>query len=48
MRMPGMPGMGAMPGLGGGNPFAGMGGGSGNADMDMLRAMEQQMKGKKF
>ena len=48
MRMPGMPGMGAMPGFGGGNPFAGMGGGSGNADMDMLRAMEQQMKGKKF
>ncbi len=47
-----VPGMGGMPGMGnlgalmggrGGNPFAGMGG-SGNADMDMLRAMEQQMK----
>lgn len=50
MRMPGIPGMGNMGALGGmgGNPFAGMGGGSGNADMDMLRAMEQQMKGKKF
>lgn len=49
MRMPGIPGMGNMGALGGmgGNPFAGMGG-SGNADMDMLRAMEQQMKGKKF
>lgn len=50
MRMPGIPGMGNMGALGGmgGNPFAGMGGSSGNADMDMLRAMEQQMKGKKF
>ena len=50
MRMPGMPGMGGANPFGGmgGNPFAGMGGGSGNADMDMLRAMEQQMKGKKF
>lgn len=49
MRMPGIPGMGNMGALGGmgGNPFAGMGS-SGNADMDMLRAMEQQMKGKKF
>lgn len=49
MRMPGIPGMGNMGALGGmgGNPFARMGG-SGNADMDMLRAMEQQMKGKKF
>ncbi|MBM6941548.1 signal recognition particle protein [Collinsella intestinalis] len=43
MRMPSIPGMGAM----GGNPFGGMGGGKGS-DMDMLRAMEQQMKGKKF
>ncbi|HJG36322.1 signal recognition particle protein [Enorma phocaeensis] len=43
MRMPGMPGMGGMPGFGGGNPFGGMGSGS---DMDMLRAMEQQMKRK--
>ncbi|WP_102372032.1 signal recognition particle protein [Enorma phocaeensis] len=41
--MPGMPGMGGMPGFGGGNPFGGMGSGS---DMDMLRAMEQQMKRK--
>ena len=41
--MPGMPGMGGMPGFGGGNPFSGMGSGS---DMDMLRAMEQQMKRK--
>ena len=41
--MPGIPGMGSMPGMGG-NPFGGMGGGS---DMDMLRAMEQQMKGNK-
>lgn len=50
MRMPGIPGMGNMGALGGmgGNPFAGMGGSSGNADMDMLRTMEQQMKGKKF
>ena len=50
MRMPGIPGMGGANPFGGmgGNPFAGMGGGSGNADMDMLRAMEQQMKGKKF
>ena len=50
MRMPGIPGMGNMGALGGmgGNPFAGMGGSSGNADMDMLHAMEQQMKGKKF
>ena len=50
MRMPGIPGMGNMGALGGmgGNPFAGMGGSSGNADMDMFRAMEQQMKGKKF
>ena len=49
MRMPGIPGLGNMGALGGmgGNPFAGMGS-SGNADMDMLRAMEQQMKGKKF
>lgn len=50
MRMPGILGMGNMGALGGmgGNPFAGMGGSSGNSDMDMLRAMEQQMKGKKF
>ena len=44
--MPGMPGMGhlgQMMGGMGGNPFGAMGG-SGNADMDMLRAMEQQMK----
>ena len=43
MRMPGMPGMPGMGGLGGGNPFGGMGAGS---EMDMLRAMEQQMKRK--
>ncbi len=41
--MPGIPGMGSMPSMGG-NPFGGMGSGS---DMDMLRAMEQQMKGNK-
>ena len=51
MRVPGMPGMANLGSLmGGGNPLAGMGGmgGSGSSDMDMLRAMEQQMKGRKF
>ena len=51
MRVPGMPGMANLGSLmGGGNPLAGMGGmgGSGSSDMDMLRAMERQMKGRKF
>ena len=49
MRVPGIPGMPNMANLmGGGNPLAGMGGGSGSSDLDMLRAMEQQMKGRKF
>ena len=51
MRVPGMPGMANLGSLmGGGNPLASMGGmgGSGSSDMDMLRAMEQQMKGRKF
>lgn len=45
MRMPGIPGMGSMPGMGGGNPFGAMG--RGGSDMDMLRAMEQQMRNKR-
>lgn len=45
MRMPGIPGMGGMPGMGGGNPFGAMG--RGGSDMDMLRAMEQQMRNKR-
>ena len=47
MRMPGIPGMGGMNMnqlMGGGNPF---GGASGGSDMDMLRAMEQQMRNKR-
>ena len=53
MRMPGMPGMGGMDmnalmrGLGG-NGAGGLGGlGGGSTDMDMLRQMEQQMRGKR-
>ena len=53
MRMPGMPGMGGMDmnslmrGLGG-NGAGGLGGlGGGSSDMDMLRQMEQQMRGKR-
>ena len=45
MRMPGIPGMSGMPGMGGGNPFGAMG--RGGSDMDMLRAMEQQMRNKR-
>ena len=43
MRMPNIPGMPNMGAMGGANPFAGMGAGGGS-DMDMLRAMEQEMR----
>ncbi len=47
-RMPNVPGMGNMGALGGMGGLGGNAFGGGASDMDMLRAMEQQMKGRKF